>query len=127
MKTLKNAGSIMLVAALVLAGPAAWANDGDKGHDFDPAKKVEKMKKQLNLTDDQAAKIQAIFEKKKAEKEAAREAAKKAWEESRQQTHNEISAILTEEQRVKFEENAAKMKEKHKEKKADKDRSHDNG
>jgi periplasmic protein CpxP/Spy len=110
MKTLKAWGSLALVAVL-MSGGSAFA-DGDMGKKFD--KKLEKMKTELSLTEEQSTQIKAIFDQKKADIEAQH----KAMEEKRKATHDQIAAVLNEDQKKKYEEMTEKMNE-HKDHKKD--------
>jgi len=72
---------------------------------------MEKLKKDLNLTDDQTIKIQKIFDDQHQEMaqmndstKTDRKAMREKMEQQRKQTNEKISALLTDEQKVKFEE-----------------------
>ena len=74
------------------------------------AERMEKMKAELNLTDEQVAKIKAIHEKNDAEKTAHKDKLK----EINKAEHEEIKIVLTEEQkailRAKREQNQKQQK-----------------
>ncbi|MBW6483645.1 MAG: Spy/CpxP family protein refolding chaperone [Vicingaceae bacterium] len=74
------------------------------------AERMEKMKAELNLTDEQVEKIKAIHEKNDAEKAAHKDKLK----EINQAEHEEIKTVLTEEQkailRAKREQNQKQQK-----------------
>ncbi|MDX1652700.1 MAG: Spy/CpxP family protein refolding chaperone [Brumimicrobium sp.] len=79
---------------------------------------VETMKKELDLTEDQAKKLEAIHDKYKAKEEAQREQMKALREEMkklREAKHEEVKAILTPEQAKKMEEKMEERKEERKE------------
>jgi Spy/CpxP family protein refolding chaperone len=79
--------------------------------DENPAKgdriqhRVERMKQQLNLTDDQARQIEQIFREARPQGEADRE----AMRERHKKIHDQIQSVLTPEQREKMEQ----MKKEH--------------
>jgi len=79
----------------------AFAGEG-KGEMFE--KKLEKMTEKLSLTADQQTQIRSILESKKKE-----------MEDMRRRTDEQIHAVLTEEQKKKYED----MKKEWKEKKAE--------
>ena len=83
------------ILVLMMSGTALYAHEGHGGQKWDPKVRVEKLTKDLNLTPDQAAKIQAIFEASKAQKE---------------ENSAKIDAVLTPEQRAKYDA----MREEHK-------------
>lgn len=86
------------------------------GGQMPPGDPVKEMKRVLQLTDEQTAKIEKIFdsqrdamEKMMDASDAEREAMRASMEKSRKETDEKISNILTEKQRQKFLE----MKKKH--------------
>ena len=83
---------IIAVLALTAVSGVAFAHEGHDGKGWDSKAYVEKLTKDLNLTPDQAAKIQAIFD-------AKHEAMKSKMEE----THAAIDAVLTPEQKTKYD------------------------
>ena len=68
-------------------------------------KRVDHMKKDLSLTDDQAKQIKDILDNTHATADADRKAL-------REKTDQKIEAVLTPEQKAKFEDHKAKMKDK---------------
>ncbi len=108
---------ISVITAVALAGlvsmgqTSAIANEGH-GYEkkFSPAERVEKLKEKLSLTDEQATKLQTIFESHKPSDAeiAAMKAKKEAFK-------AEINAVLTPEQAAKLKE----LREERKDKKHD--------
>jgi Spy/CpxP family protein refolding chaperone len=98
----------------VLAGGAVLALAATRAAtlaDENPAKgdrmqhRIERMKEQLNLTDDQARQIEQIFREAHQQGQADRE----AMRERHKKVHDQIQSVLTPEQREKF----AQMKKEH--------------
>jgi Spy/CpxP family protein refolding chaperone len=109
---MKKALFALLFIALSL--PAfAEGHDGKHQGPPPPEKIVSHMTSKLDLTDEQASQILQILESKKPQTEASRE----QHRELRQQIRGEISAVLTEQQREKFEamhqQRMAKRKQHH--------------
>ncbi len=79
--------------------------------------RIDKMKKHLQLTDDQATKIKTILENTKAEAKRNREtysdkeARQNAMHELRNQTRDKIKAVLTPDQLQKFEKRQEKKQQ----------------
>ena len=81
---------------------------------------LDKMQKDLNLSKDQVAKVQALHEKKRAERKAdfdknkdRRMAKMKEMKDRREQTNQEMKSILNPEQYKKWEaERNAKMEQR---------------
>jgi periplasmic protein CpxP/Spy len=69
-------------------------------HEFSVDAKLEKMTKKLNLTSEQQASIRTILEEKKTKMEGLKEQMKSSGEE----TQEKIKAVLTDEQKTKYEE-----------------------
>ncbi len=68
-----------------------------------PRRMLEKMKQDLNLTDDQAEAIHKIFEESRKEGQSKLDECP-GFKEARQRTQERIRAVLTTEQQKKFEE-----------------------
>lgn len=94
--------AIMLI--LLTASYAAPAQANEDGDSF-KAKKIERLKTELSLSDEQTAKIQTILDQKQA-----------AMKEQMKDTHDQIAAVLTDEQKAKFQALKEKKKEHRKEK-----------
>jgi Spy/CpxP family protein refolding chaperone len=86
---------------------------GNRGHmrQADPAKRLEWMSKKLNLTDDQKAKLQPIFQDEFQQMKAVRDDASLSREQRhekmmqiRQTFHPQVTAVLTPEQQQKLEQ-----------------------
>lgn len=105
--TLKTAAITLLAAAAFASATPLLAEKHNKGQNIE--QRLEKMKKHLNLTDDQSAKIKTILESAKAEAESKKgtytdkEARHNAKTALKQQTRDKIKAILTPEQQKKAE------------------------
>ena len=113
------------LTAVVLA-LGAWANaetpapGGGKGDRKEMMEqRLEKMKSELQLTDDQMTKLKAIFESHKGEGEKikddtvlTKEEKMKQFMDMKEKVDGEINAILTPDQQAKFKEIREKMKGK---------------
>ncbi len=99
------------------------------GHNFDPEKRIEHMKKALNLTDAQAAQIKTIYANNEAAFKADHEAVKAAAKDSDAQkaakakmkadmaaVQVQVTPILTADQQTKWKEMMAKREAEHKDK-----------
>lgn len=106
-----------------LAEDAKPAADGGAGagrgrrQQESPEERVNHMKETLGLTDDQSAKLLAIFQKSRESGKALREDTatpqdqKRAkFEELMKSTREEVAAVLTPEQKQKFEAEMAKRR-----------------
>lgn len=103
---MRKVASLVIALALFVSVPAfanegGWDGKGNYGE-----KKVERLKEKLSLNDAQAAQIKAILDSKKEQMIALKK-----------QTHDQINAVLTPEQRQKYEAMKKEFKEKHKERK----------
>ncbi len=115
--------------AFVLAlSTASFAQKQERG---DGEKHVQKLKTELQLSDEQTAKVQAAMQKRGAQMEAIKEGGKKGKKENRDKMKTamdecdaEMKTILTPEQYAKFDglrdDKKEKMKEKAKEKRKEK-------
>ena len=91
-----------LVVIMTLSIQQIWAQRSPSG-------KIEHLKTELDLTDDQVTQIEKIFESKHEEMKAlrdsddkTREEKHKAMEDFRQSVHKEIESVLTESQLEKI-------------------------
>ncbi len=96
---------IAVFALTALSGVAAFAHEGHDGKGWDPKAYTEKLTKELNLTPDQAVKIQAITAQHQEKSKAAMD-----------EKHAAINAVLTPEQKTKYDA----IKEEHKKEKEEK-------
>jgi Spy/CpxP family protein refolding chaperone len=102
MKTAKTLIPGLFAAFIINTAILAYAGDDmQQKHEARTQERLQEMKNELNLTDDQATKIKALQESHMAKRKAEREAMQK-----------EMDAILTPEQ----QEKARKMREERKEK-----------
>ena len=109
MKT--NTKLVLTLAVFTLISPIAWAHEGHGDHEGkskDPAKMADHLKDKLSLSDDQAAKVKDIITKFQQDKEGILNQLKSLKE----QKHNDIAALLNDEQRAKYEKMGDKMKDK---------------
>ena len=86
--------ALALAALIPVAAYAAMDGHGSR----EPGKRLERMAEVLNLDDAQKARMKALFEENKAEREALRE-----------QMRTQMSEILNDDQRAKMDE----MREQH--------------
>lgn len=92
MKTINKIGAAAFfgISSLVLGAPALQA---DHGKNYNVEEHVQDMKEKLNLTSTQEGEIRKILEEKKQKKEALRNEA-----------HEKIRSVLTEDQKNEFNE-----------------------
>jgi periplasmic protein CpxP/Spy len=107
---------LVLVSGMILLQSFALAQPEGKprppkGGPMPPEEMIKELKKELNLTSDQEAKIKKIFESQKIEMDKMmdavkkeREAIREKMEQQRKEIGAKISAILSEEQKKKYEE-----------------------
>jgi Spy/CpxP family protein refolding chaperone len=96
----KVMGSVLLSGFLALGG-LVQAGEGKAGHGYSIEHKMEKLTKKLNLTPDQQASIRAILEEQKAKKEGL--TSKEQKQAVRLETQQRIRAVLTDEQKAKYD------------------------
>jgi hypothetical protein len=89
---------------LYLARSGAFRNDHPRG----PNRMVERLKSDLNLDDEQVAKVKIIFEESRKEFPPSRFAECPGVKESRIRTRQRIRETLTAEQQKRFDEINAK-------------------
>lgn len=93
---------IALASALVFSGlNAAYADNHQKKT---PAEKSANLQKELNLTDDQTKKVEAIIKTQHEKADKIRAEAKAL----REETHKKLSEVLTPEQMKKYDEKREK-------------------
>ncbi|GJL52025.1 periplasmic heavy metal sensor [Candidatus Nitrospira salsa] len=96
---------MVLVSGVLVAAPG-WAGDKGKHHGHDPEKKLQKLTKKLELTEEQQAKVKPILEQKHQQLQALH----KQMKEIRMNARAQIEAELTPEQVGKLKE----LRDKHK-------------
>lgn len=118
---------VILSAAMIAFGTFAMAQQTKMVHKMDPAQmeqkrteKLQSMKTELNLSDDQVTKIRTLQDQKMAQRkanepkmQAERTAKMEEMKKKRGEWKNQMKQILTPEQYAKWEQNNAdKMKMK---------------
>jgi len=106
---------MMLVSGVLVAAPG-WAGDKGSHHGHDPEKKLQKLTKKLELTEEQQAKIKPILEQKHEQLQALH----KQMKDVRMNAQAQVEAQLTPEQVEKLKE----LREKHKQCKGKKKGKH---
>ena len=105
--------SVLRLASLVLlGGPTVEARQGDMTFRL-----VQELKERLGLSDEQAAKVEALVRRREEKRKAVREADDPAAvrREMRQQmdeTDTQIEALLTDAQKAKYAEIKAERRER---------------
>ena len=110
--------AFIIYLLLVFIGSESWAQGKRPQNQLTPTERAEKatlrMKAKLNLSEEQAAQVKAVFIKRSATEQSNREELKK----QREATDKELSGILSPEQMDKYmqmkEERRNKMMEKRK-------------
>ncbi|GAB4249645.1 periplasmic heavy metal sensor [Deferrisoma sp.] len=97
---------LTLGAALLLAAVPAWAGGGRRGGPPDPDRQLTHLTRYLDLTEDQQAEVRKILEgahQKRQEiwdkEEGCRAEVRDEMEALREDTHERIATVLTDEQR----------------------------
>ena len=101
-----SAACVALFATAVIGqaqDPAAKNNDRPNRWHHNRGNPVEHLTKALDLTPDQAAKLQPIFDQAKPQIMAARQEAKQKIQAIRETTQSQIRPILTPAQQQKFD------------------------
>jgi len=94
---------------------------GPGGRRGGPEQRLEMMQKELNLTADQTAKIKAIFEDGRAQMAAQRDSTASQEDRRakmmslREAENTKVKAVLTDDQKVKFDAMEARMRERNRE------------
>ena len=101
------------------AAPAGGAAERGKRMNASPEERAKRLQTELGLNDEQAAKVKAVYEKNQEKFQALRDDKSGSEEERRNKfrelmkaTAEEISPILTPEQKTKFEEMAQRRRAK---------------
>ena len=108
------------LATLALAGTTALAGPGGERGRPNPERMLERMTEHLDLDASQVASIEAIMADAEQMRLAIgdkytlneRDAAREEFKALREQTEGQISAVLTDEQREKFEAAKERMRER---------------
>jgi protein CpxP len=102
-----TAACVALLATLSFGqGQDPASKDTDwhgRGHHHERGNPVEHLTKALDLTPDQQAKIQPIFDQAKPQLKAARQESRQKIKEIRENIHAQIRPILTPAQQQKFD------------------------
>jgi Spy/CpxP family protein refolding chaperone len=119
MTTRRAARRIALATGLLAILVATPALAQERGRRHDPEEHLAKLQEELDLTDPQVEQIRAIFTEQHAkfeqlrDDEGDRESKHEAFRKLREETHERIAAVLTEEQRSRLEEIHAEYHERH--------------
>lgn len=133
MKMRVRAAAILLCAVGLAAGSAMAQQDapppphdgemhgppgGPGGRGFGPERRIEMLQKRLNLSTDQTAQLKTIFSEERTKSEALRSNESLSREDRRSQMmaihedgETKLHAVLTPEQKTKYDEMEAKMRE----------------
>lgn len=122
MKSLKNFVQHAFLLLALLAGTTAFAQQG-RGQQLSPQERtqrqLERYQKQLDLTADQTSKIKEIvtasmeeMQKLRGQAGSDRQAMFQSMQALNQKRNEQIKAVLTEEQKAKFEKMQAEMQDR---------------
>ncbi len=114
-------GVAIVLGSAVAFGATSYAHGGDPSKRFE--KRIEHMKKNLGLTDQQATQMRAIFDQNKVKLETDHDAVKKAMDANkpaakaqfkadREAMQQQMNAVLTPDQQAKLAARKAKHSEK---------------
>ena len=103
----------LAIIALAVNSAVAQNNPAPAGSKISAEEKQElkKMRKDLNLSDEQKAKIKEIHRERKANKEARKAMSKEARKEANQKDKAKVDEILNDQQDVKMTEIRKKRRE----------------
>jgi Spy/CpxP family protein refolding chaperone len=97
--------------------PAPGAGKGGR-QQMSPEQRADRLKQELGLTDDQTAKVKAVYEKNADKFKALREDTSLSEEDRRakfremmKSTMEDVAAVLTPEQKTKFQEQMQRRRE----------------
>ena len=88
---------------------AGAARNGSRGGKRDPAHVFEKMQRELNLDERQAAEVRKILDETRNEYRALRAEARPRFDTIRQSARTRIRALLTPEQQQRFDARVVEM------------------
>lgn len=126
MKKLLKLSLAFVVMVVFAAGTMAQSADRKGMSKEEKVKmKVERMKTELSLSDEQATKIQSIYMNHLNSSDKS--GTKEDWKNHKEAMQSEIKAVLTAEQLEKYEALQAERKEKIKEKHQHKNHNHKSG
>ncbi|MGN0281907.1 MAG: Spy/CpxP family protein refolding chaperone [Prevotella sp.] len=94
---------IVLVAAIALFSFGSMSAQRGGKQRMTPEEQVERMSKELNLTSDQKKKITALYTDFQKKREAAGQDSREQMRTEREKLNKEVNALLTDEQKKKFE------------------------
>lgn len=106
---------VLSVLSVFFIAPMTFAQKGKENAEVKKEKRLDRMDEELNLSDDQRKKIEAIHEKYKPQEEANKKEMEKLREERKKikdVKKAEMKAVLTPEQAKKMEDMHQERKEK---------------
>lgn len=113
----------LILAAVLVVGMTAFAQGkGQRAHQVSPEQKIEKLTKELDLTQEQQAKLKVLFEQKQEKVNAKRSEMKQNREKQvaeKDELDEQIRSILTDKQLEKYEARKAERMEMRKENRKD--------
>lgn len=113
----------LILAAVLVVGMTAFAQSkGQRAHQVSPEQKIEKLTKELDLTQEQQAKLKVLFEQKQEKVNAKRSEMKQNREKQvaeKEDLDEQIRGILTDKQLEKYEARKAERMEMRKENRKD--------
>ena len=116
----KAAGLVILVFVLGIAigalGTRYWGERvfGARSDHRDHAKIVEDLTREVGLTPDQRKQLETIIEETRAKFQALNDQQRPLFDQTREEARNRVRAILTPEQRPKYEEFVRRLDEERK-------------
>ncbi len=116
----KAAGLLVLVFVVGIAigalGGRLWAErvSGARAGRYDHTKLVDDLTREVGLTPDQRKQLETIIEEPRAKIQALQEQRRPLFDQTREEARNRVRAILTPEQRPKYEEFVGRLDEERK-------------
>lgn len=113
---MKRSAYVFVFLLGVLAGALGnrWAMFRRRPHPPDPDRVVARLARQLSLTPDQQGKVRAVLVDEQAKMKALHEKLRADFEANRADLAKRLSAVLTDEQKPKFEALEKRWEERHK-------------
>lgn len=124
---MKHRWMIFAVSTLMLIGLSAFAQEqpaqpqgqgqgGGQGRGrgmmMSPEQRTARLSEQLNLTDDQKAKVQKIYEDAQADMQKNPPASREDRMAKMQETNEKVKGVLNDEQKKKFDEMQQRMRQR---------------
>lgn len=99
--------AVLVLVALLGFGSASAQRNGDR-RQMSVEQKVSNLKKELNLTDEQTAKVTVLYTDFEKKVKSAGENSREQMKSEREELEKQVQALLTDEQKKTYQEMQAK-------------------